>query len=131
KIDLLGLPRAGSVRAATTHPEDTPPAPSVTFRQEGEYWSIAHGSTIVRLKDSRGVQYIDREAATRHLDAALAMNSRLQAPVLVAYVQLARARLLLALPSAGDAALAVRDAQAGELAQVALATARRFGLAPL
>jgi hypothetical protein len=33
------------------------------FRQEGEYWTIAYGSKLVRLKDSKGLRYIAYLAA--------------------------------------------------------------------
>jgi hypothetical protein len=29
-----------------------------TFRREGEYWTIAFDGQVVRLKDSRGLQYL-------------------------------------------------------------------------
>ena len=39
---------------------DTPPAlaPTNVFRREGEYWTIVYGDTSIRVRDTKGLQYI-------------------------------------------------------------------------
>jgi hypothetical protein len=58
------LPHATSERARTPAPAlagdtDTQPADvDQTFRQEGEYWTVAFAGTVRRIRDIRGLRYL-------------------------------------------------------------------------
>jgi hypothetical protein len=66
RTDAAALGMAGLVNLASRRLDSAPPpgpgpacAP-LSFRSEGEYWSIADGERVVRLKDSLGVRYLAR-----------------------------------------------------------------------
>ena len=33
---------------------------TAVFRCDGDYWTVAYADTVLRLKDSRGLQYVAR-----------------------------------------------------------------------
>ena len=35
------------------------PGPAPVFRREGDYWTIAYDAAVVRLKDARGLRYLE------------------------------------------------------------------------
>jgi hypothetical protein len=35
------------------------PDPAPVFRREGDYWTIAYDTVVVRLKDARGLRYLE------------------------------------------------------------------------
>ena len=35
------------------------PDPAAVFRREGDYWTIAYDAAVVRLKDARGLRYLE------------------------------------------------------------------------
>jgi len=35
------------------------PDPAPVFRREGDYWTIAYDAAVVRLKDARGLRYLE------------------------------------------------------------------------
>jgi hypothetical protein len=35
------------------------PDPAPVFRREGDYWTIAYDAAVVRLKDTRGLRYLE------------------------------------------------------------------------
>src|SRR5690606_37325336 len=45
-------------------PQDAPPGGANVFRKEGEYWAIAHGGSLVRLKDTKGLRCLARLLAS-------------------------------------------------------------------
>ena len=44
------MPSHGSVRTS---------GPAPVFRREGDYWTIAYDAAVVRLKDARGLRYLE------------------------------------------------------------------------
>lgn len=68
-IERVGALQRGRPPAAEIR-QESPPADSARripdaaltaeFRRDGDYWTIAHGDTVLRLKDSRGLQYVAR-----------------------------------------------------------------------
>jgi tetratricopeptide (TPR) repeat protein len=55
--------RIEAALAGATAPAEAPAAPgppvvSVVFRREGEYWTIAEGTTVARLRDAKGLRYL-------------------------------------------------------------------------
>ena len=40
------------------HAPTRPRRPTGTFRREGEYWTIGYSGLVVRLRDTKGLQYI-------------------------------------------------------------------------
>ena len=57
---MLGRP--GTSPAADGHPnngrDETAPSSRGVFRREGDYWTIASGGRVMRLRDSKGLHYI-------------------------------------------------------------------------
>jgi non-specific serine/threonine protein kinase len=49
---------AGTPVATPSHVATEPPALSAVLRKEGDYWTIAHGEAVFRLKDSLGLHYL-------------------------------------------------------------------------
>jgi hypothetical protein len=41
-----------------------PQRPIGTFRREGEYWTIAYAGVVVRLRDTKGLQYLGHLVAS-------------------------------------------------------------------
>ena len=35
------------------------PDPAPVFRREGDYWTITYDATLVRLRDARGLRYLE------------------------------------------------------------------------
>jgi tetratricopeptide (TPR) repeat protein len=58
----LGVGGRVSPEASTpkTFPDTRHPTPDTLFRREGQYWTVAYAGQVVRLKDSKGVQYLAR-----------------------------------------------------------------------
>jgi tetratricopeptide (TPR) repeat protein len=55
--DSAGASGAGA-RISTPIPDTRSPTPDSVFCREGDYWTIAYAGKVVRLKDSKGVQYL-------------------------------------------------------------------------
>jgi len=55
---LAAAARGHGAAPVSTQPDDPPPV--TAFRQEGEYWMIAYGGIVSRLRDSKGLGYIAR-----------------------------------------------------------------------
>lgn len=57
---LTASPEGGRGGRATEHvPADAIASPGTSvFRREGEYWTIVHEGTAIRLRDAKGLQYI-------------------------------------------------------------------------
>jgi hypothetical protein len=67
ELQLVGLlaPTEALAARLTTHPPPRPAAPSFEappfeLRCEGEYWTLVAGDTVLRLRDSRGLQILHR-----------------------------------------------------------------------
>jgi AAA ATPase domain len=60
EASTLGM--AGVVQAIQVlqSPEAAPEVAANTFRLEGEYWTVAYGGSVVRLKDSKGLRHLAR-----------------------------------------------------------------------
>jgi len=54
---LLGIIQGSAVSRQQSEMTDPQPETNV-FRKEGDYWTITHDGVVVRLKDSKGLQYI-------------------------------------------------------------------------
>ena len=68
-VDGVEALRTGQPSAVETREESQPAAPvlrippsaiAAVFRCDGDYWTIAYADTELRLKDSRGLQYVAR-----------------------------------------------------------------------
>ena len=45
---------------ATAPPRSAPDEPAMLFRREGEYWTVAFGGKVVRMRDAKGLGYLAR-----------------------------------------------------------------------
>jgi pimeloyl-ACP methyl ester carboxylesterase/class 3 adenylate cyclase len=46
--------------SGTVTPEPAPHEPAMLFRLEGEYWTVAFGGKVVRMRDAKGLGYLAR-----------------------------------------------------------------------
>jgi class 3 adenylate cyclase len=46
--------------SGTVAPEPAPHEPAMLFRLEGEYWTVAFGGRVVRMRDAKGLGYLAR-----------------------------------------------------------------------
>jgi tetratricopeptide (TPR) repeat protein len=65
EIEGIEAPRAPAARAV-------PPAPSVTLAREGETWVLSDGASEVRLRDSKGLAYLDELLRQPHREIHVA-----------------------------------------------------------
>jgi len=56
----LRAPRAERLAEPTRTVRRDPPAPGRVFRREGDYWTIAYGGALFRLRDAKGLEYLAR-----------------------------------------------------------------------
>ena len=49
-----------NVGALDPTPDTPPPTPQCVFRLDGDFWTVAYAGTVVRLKDTKGLQYLAR-----------------------------------------------------------------------
>lgn len=55
----LGMTRTAAELAREQKPAaDTAPARAEIFRQEGDFWTLAYGDAVVRLRDAKGLHYL-------------------------------------------------------------------------
>ena len=49
-----------AISAETPASRSAPDEPAMLFRREGEYWTVAFGGKVVRMRDAKGLGYLAR-----------------------------------------------------------------------